>query len=310
VQTGVKLPKLKKEDIDELSISPPEKPAVTLKKAEKGWTLTSPLTAAADSAAVETALSKLAELEVVGLAATQADNHERLDVTDKKAVHVIAKQGGKPVLDVLLGAYRTGNTMVREPSSDNVAVVKGSIKYAFEKEIKDWRERLVVDVTSEQVKAVTFDNAKGSFHFVKEDNVWKQAPGDKPIAGFESGKIVSLVGTATTMRANDFAAADVTEDAAGVGAKPVGLVTLTTGGDAGEQQVVLHVGQKHGDGYYLKREGKDVIFVVSPFAGERMLSGPDKFVKDEPKPADPKAGAKADATQAKKPIVVEPTIKH
>jgi hypothetical protein len=186
------------------------------------------------------------------------------------------------VLDVLIGAYKSGNTMVREPQSDLVAVVKGSIKYAFEKDVKDWRDRVVVEAPSEQIKAVAFDNAHGSFHFVKDGSEWKQAPGDKPIAGFESGKIVSLVGTATTMRAQDFAADGVTEDAAGVGNKPDGVVTLTTSSDAGEQQIVLHVGHKEGEGYYLKRIGKDPIFIVSPFSGERMLSGADKFVKDEP----------------------------
>ena len=84
------------------------------------------------------------------------------------------------------------------------------------------------------------------------------------------------------MRAQDFAADGVTEDAAGVGSKPDGVVTLTTSSDAGEQQIVLHVGHKEGDGYYLRRIGKDPIFIVSQFSGERMLSGADKFVKDEP----------------------------
>jgi hypothetical protein len=301
---SVKLPKIKKEDIDELSIAAPEKPAVALKKVDKTWTLTSPLQAAADSSAVDTVLSKLAELEVIGVAATEVSNHEKLEVTDAKAVHVLAKQAGKPVADLLIGAYRSGNTMVREPSSNNVATVKGSIKYAFEKEVKDWRDRAVVDVTAEQVKTIRFDNAKGSFHFVKEGSEWKQAPGDKPLPNFESGKIVSLVGTATTMRANDFAADGVTADTAHVGAKPDGIVTLTTGGDAGEQTIVLHVGQKQGDGYYLMREGKETLYVVSQFAGERMLSGPDKFVKEEPK-----AGAKAEVvTPIKKPGAVHPPI--
>ena len=281
-EVSVKLPKVKKDDIDELSIAAPEKKAVAFKKVDKTWQLTSPLTAAADTSAIDTALGKLEELEVIGVGATKAENHEKLEVTDAKAVHVVAKKDGKPVIDVLIGAYKSGNTMVREPKGDAVAVVKGSIKYAFEKDVKDWRDRVVVEASSDQVKAVTFSNAGGTFNFVKDGADWKQAPGDKPIANFESGKIVSLVGTATTMRAQDFAADGVTEDAAGVGQKPDGKVTLTTTSDAGEQQILLHVGHKEGDGYYLKRIGKDPIFIVSPFAGERMLSGADKFVKDDP----------------------------
>jgi hypothetical protein len=284
---SIKLPKVKKEDVDELTISAPEKPTFTFKKVDdKHWDLTAPVKALADTSAVDTALLKLTDLEVIGVAATKADNHDKLEVSDGKAVHVLAKQKGKPLADLLIGTYRGGNTMVRLPGSDNVATVKGSIKYAFEKDTKDWRDRQVVDVTLEQVTEVTFDNARGKFHFIKTDGAWKQAPGDKPIPNFESGKIVSLVGTATTMRANDFGADAVTPDAAGVGAKPDGTVTLKAGTDAGDQTVVLYVGHKVGEGYYLRREGKEALFIVSPFAGERMLSGPDKFVKDDPKTAE------------------------
>jgi hypothetical protein len=301
---SVKLPKIKKDEIDELSIAAPEKKPVVLKKTDKSerapWKLSEPLATDADHTAVEAALGKLEELEVIGVAATKPENHEKLEVTDAKSVHVIAKQAGRPVLDLLLGAYRSGNTMVREPKSDLVATVKGSIKYAFDKEVKDWRDRSIAEVTADQVTAISFDNAQGSFHFVKEGSDWKQAPGDKPLPNFESGKIVSLVGTATTARAQDFAAEGVTPDAAGVAPKADGVVTLTTGGDAGTQQVVLHVGHKVGENFYLTREGKDAIFIVSPFAGERLLSGADKFVKDEPKP-----DAKAEAGQTKKPVAVK-----
>lgn len=279
---SVKLPKVKKDDIDELSVSAPEKKAVSFKKTDKTWQLTSPLAAPADGTAIDTALGKLEELEVIGVGATKPENHEKLEVTEPKAVHVVAKKDGKPVLDILIGAYRSGNTMVREPKSDLVAVVKGSIKYAFEKDVKEWRDRAVLEASSDQIKTVTFNNAHGTFKFVKDGSEWKQAPGEKPLPNFESGKIVSLVGTATTMRAQDFAGDDIKEDAAGVGDKPDGTVTLTTSGDAGEQQFVLHVGHKVGENYYLKRIGKDPIFIVSQFSGERMLSGPDKFVKDEP----------------------------
>ena len=298
---SVKLPKIKKDEIDELSIAAPEKKPVVLKKTDKKWKLSEPLATDADHSAVEAALGKLEELEVIGVAATKPENHDKLEVTDAKAVHIIAKQAGKPVLDLLVGAYRSGNTMVREPKNDVVASVKGSIKYAFDKEVKDWRDRTIAEVTAEQVKEIAFENAHGSFHFVKDGSEWKQAPGDKPLPNFESGKIVSLVGTATTARAQDFAAEGVTPEAAGVAPKADGRVTLTTGGDAGVQQVVLHVGHKIGENFYLTREGKAPIFIVSPFAGERLLSGADKFVKDEPKP-----DAKAEAGSPKKPIPVLP----
>jgi len=284
-ETSVKLPKLKKDDVDELSISAPEKKAVLLKKVDKTWKLVEPLATRADQAAVDTALAKLEELEVIGVAATKPENFEKLDVTVEKAVHVLAKKDGKPVADLLIGAARGGNTMVREASGTLVATVKGSSRYAFDKDLKDWRDRSIVEVPAEQVKSIAFQSAGGTFTFVKEGDAWKQAPGDAVLPEFDASKIVSLVGTATSLSAQDFAGDEIDREAAGVGAKPEGTVTLTTGGEAGEQQVVVHVGHKvpNTDNYYLTREGKEALFIVSDFIGGRMLATPDKFQKDKPR---------------------------
>ena len=283
-EVTVKLPKLKKDDIDELRISQPDKPAVVLKKTDKTWSLVEPLKAAADHSAVDGALAKLDELEVVGVAATKPENYATLEVDDKKALHVTAKKGDKALADLLIGTYRGGNTMVREQGATNVATVKGSIRYAFDKDIKDWRDREVLVINSEQVKGVTFENPKGTFKFVKEGKEWKQAPlakGEKPIPNFDGGKVLSHVGTATSMHAQDFAPSEVTADAAGVGDKPDGLVTLSVESDAGAEQYVLRAGHKRDDGnYYMRREGKDAIFIVSDFSGSRMIPGADAFAKD------------------------------
>lgn len=291
----VKLPKLKKDDVTELSVAAPDKPAVTLKKVGEVWTLTKPLETAADKESVETALSKLEELEVIGVAATRKENHDALEVTAEKAVHIVAKQDDKTLLDVYVGAYRSGNTMVREEGADNVATTKGSFKFAFDKDLKDWRDKVVVDAKLDDVATISFKNKNGTFSFVKEGSDWKQAPGEKAIAGFESGKIVSLAGTATSMRVADFAAEGVTADAAGVGTTPVGTVQLTTNADAGAKEIVFYIGNKTDGGYYAKREGNPTIYIVSDFAGDRMTPGTDKFVKDkEPEKAAggaPPAGA-------------------
>jgi hypothetical protein len=198
-------------------------------------------------------------------------------------VHVIAKQGDKVLADLLIGTYLSGNTMVREKGAVNVATAKGSIKYPFDKEVKEWRDRSIVDVPVDQVQAIAFNNKNGTWKFVKADGAWKQAPGEKAIENFDPSKISSIVSNAAGMRANDFAAADVTADAAGVGATPDGTVTLTTGGaDAGVKEILVRVGHKKDTNYYAQREGKDPIYLIAEYAGDRFLpSGPDKFVKEK-----------------------------
>jgi Domain of unknown function (DUF4340) len=279
------VPKVKKDDVTELTVKAPGKTSVTLKKADGAWKVTAPVAADADKEAVDSALSKLEELQFIAVAATQKENHEKLEVTDAKGVHVTAKQGDKTLADLWIGTYLSGNTMVREHDAVNVATVKGSLKYAFDKDLKDWRDRVVVDVKTDDVKSIAFTSKNGSFKFVKEGSDWKQAPGEKPIANFDASKVTGLIGTVASLRANDFAADGVSADSAGVGATPVGTITLSTASDAGETQILLRVGNKQDAGYYVAREGKDPIYIVSEYSGDRMTPGADKFTKEEQKAA-------------------------
>jgi Domain of unknown function (DUF4340) len=281
---SVKLPKVKKEEVTELSITAPNKKAVTLKKDGDVWKLTAPLAADADKDAVDTALSKLAELESVSVAATKKENHEKLEVTEAKGVHVIAKAGDKVLANLWLGTYLSGNTMVREDGQINVATARGSIKYPFDKELKEWRDRSIVEIPNDQLTELTFTNKNGSWKFVKEGGAWKQAPGEKEIPEFDASKVNSIASSVASLRANDFAAEGITQDAAGVGATPNGTVTISSSDDAGSKQVLLRVGNKLDSGYYAMREGKEPIYVISEYMGERLVPTLDKFKKDPPPP--------------------------
>src|SRR5215471_8288553 len=207
-EVTVKLPKVKKDDVTELTVTSPGKPAVTLKKTDGVWNVTAPIAAKAEKETIDTALSKLDELDALGVAATKPENYERLEVTDAKAVHVVAKQADKVLADLLIGTYLSGNTMVREQGAVNVATAKGSLKYAFDKDVKEWRDRNIVEEPPAEIQQASFKNANGSWSFVKENDVWKQAPGEKPIPNFEPLKVVGFVSIVAGLRALDFAPAD------------------------------------------------------------------------------------------------------
>jgi hypothetical protein len=69
-----------------------------------------------------------------------------------------------------------------------------------------------------------------------------------------------------------------------VGATPNGTVTLSTSDDAGSKQVLLRIGNKLDSGYYAMREGKEPIYVISEYLGERLVPTLEKFKKDPPPP--------------------------
>ena len=122
----VKLPKVDKDKVDELIFAAPDKGNVRLVKQGDAWRVAEPLDAAADQEAVTNALAKLAELEQSGLAATKSKNHVKLEVDALKGTRVVAKSGGKPVLDAWVGTYQSGNTMLRLEGQEAVVTVRGS----------------------------------------------------------------------------------------------------------------------------------------------------------------------------------------
>jgi hypothetical protein len=295
---AVTLPTFKQAEIDELVFAAPERPAVRHKKEGDAWKIVEPVEAKSDQAAITTALQKLGELEVTGIAATKKENHEKLEVDDKKGTRVTAKAGGKVVLDVWVGTYRSGNSMLRKEGEEAVATVKGSIRFAFSKFLREWRDRSIVELASDKVQALELANSNGRLRFVKNGETWAQAPKEKPIARFDPDQVKSLVSSIATLDATDFAEDGVTPETAGVG-HGAASVLVTSATDAGQEQLLLRIGSTKGNDYYLAREGVPTIFLVSRWLGEKLVGGADKFQKPEE--------TKAPTGSAADPIQMLPT---
>lgn len=299
----VKLPKIDSSKIDELELSAPDKPKVRLVKQGEQWRLAEPLDAKADQDAVKAVLDKLGELELTGVAATKVENHARLEVDEKKGAHVIARVGGKPLLDAFLGTYQSGSTMLRLQGQPLVATAKGSIRYVFTKQVREWRDRTIAKLEVKDVQQVTFTNKNGHFDFVREGEQWKQvlAKHDKKVDPLDDSKLKSILSTATALSATDFAEPSMTAEQAGLGPSAATL-SLALGGDAGPRAIVFRIGAQKDQDYYLQREGVDTIFVISSWIGGRLLAGPDALIK---KPE--AAPSQAPLGSPQNPIKVEPT---
>jgi len=279
-KVSVEIPKLKSDQVDELELSAPEKPKVHLVKKDGAWRVTEPVDAKADENAVNTAITKLSELEVAGVAATLAKNHEKLEVDETHGTHVVAKGGGKVLLDGFIGAYKSGSSMLRLNGQDNVAAVRGSIRFAFTKELKEWRDRQITDVPSDTVQKITFTNKGATLSFQREGDAFAQVlgKGEKKIDPLDANKVKGVVGTASNLSATDFAAAGETPEQLGFVADAPSVV-LDVKSDAGESKVVYRVGNKREQGYYVRKDGDDLTYVVSTWVGDRLLSNKEGFTK-------------------------------
>jgi hypothetical protein len=302
----VKIPKIERDKVDEIELSAPERPKVRLVKKGDAWRMAEPTEAAADQEAVSSVLDKLADLEVTGVAATKVENHARLEVDEKKGTHVIAKSGGKVLLDGFIGSYSSGNSMLRLQGSTNVATVRGSIRYAFTKYPREWRDRVIAKLEPKDVQRIAFDNKDGHIEFVRKSaDEWEQVLGkrEKKIDPLDISKVRGIVGTASVLNAVDFAAPTLTPEQAGLGAGAA-TVTLTLSSDAGEQKVLYRVGNQVEQNYYAQRDGIDTIFQISTWVGGRLVPTHETFVKKkEPE----KTGPVGSPTN---PIPVEPQMQQ
>lgn len=302
----VKLPKLKREQIDELELTTPEHGKVRLVKKGDEWQVAEPVQGKADKDAVSSALTKLEELEVTGLAATQKKNHARLEVDEAKGTHVVAKGGGKVLLDGFIGSYQSGNSMFRVQGQDPVATVKGSIRYAFNKRLPEWRNRTITDHNPDEVQEIVFDNKNGRFQFVRTGpEEFKQVlgKGEKAIAPLDMPKVRGLVGTAAGVTALDIADG-VSIEQAGLGAGAATALIKLSAGDAGvPKQVLYRIGGKKDENFYVQLDGNETIYVVSTWIGNRLAPDRETFVeKAQEKGADGSAPVGSRAN----PIPVEP----
>jgi len=279
----VTLPKLKKDEITGIEIIKPDKTDLVLTKADNTWNLSAPVAAKADSSAVDSVIEKLTDLEVSDVAATRKENHKRLQVDAETGLHVKVKGGDKVLADLWIGASKTGGTMLRVDGQDVVVAVKGSIRYAFDKEVKMFRDRVVTDIDPKDLSGIAIESAKGKFKFDKPEEKWVQPKGEKPIEHFSDSKVQSVVSTAARLRASDFAPASESVEAAGFNA-PTAKVTLFKKDGS---NVVVEVGKEvAGSDYFLRVVGNPVVYRISKYTGDRLMPELKAFQEEEKKPGD------------------------
>jgi hypothetical protein len=169
------LPELKRDEINKVELENPEKSLIlTLAKQDGKWAISAPFAAKADSAAVDALLDKLSGLEVVRVAATHK-----------------AYVADKPVLDAYVGKANGSGTTLRKEGEEQVLAVRGSIRYAFDKDLKSFRDRTITDADPATITGITLSSAKGSFKFEKPEAGWQQVKGEKPIKDFAASKVES-----------------------------------------------------------------------------------------------------------------------
>ncbi len=272
---------------------------VVLSKVDGEWRVSVPLEADADPNNVQSALNRLTEMTPKGVVATRPENYARLEVDDAKAVKVVVHSGEATPVQLRLGKYSNGVTMVRIGDRPEVFSVSGSVRFPFDRDLKTWRNRRVTDVQADTVQEIAFDSGNGSFRFRREQGFWVPAEKQRPIKNFDSKKVEGLVSTAARLTASDFAPSEVSAARAGLN-EPDATITLRVATPVKEASdeadpapaatepvvIMLEIGDQTDKDteLYLRRNDGETIYVVSKYLADRLRPDAKAFVKSEEAP--------------------------
>jgi hypothetical protein len=276
---------LDKDAITTLEITRPQNERVVISKVGEAWRITDPLDAPADQSNIESALNRLADLRITRIVASQPESYARLQVDDANAVKVIVRAGEAKLAELLVGKYGGGVTMVRMDERAEVFGASGSLRYAFDRELKSWRNRKVVSFETAEVEKIRFENHRGTFEFERTEDGWNAVRSKPTLRDFDPKKVTGLVSTAARLTASDFASEDTSPARAGL-SKPKATVILTT--KEGPQAIVLEVGDvtENTTDVYLRRNDDPTIYLISKYLADRLQPDAKAFerLKEPPPP--------------------------
>jgi hypothetical protein len=285
-----------KEDGDKITkieIKNADKSNVTLEKKGDSWELTAPSPAKAEQSNVKSLLDNLKELKIKDTITKSADLYPQYDVTDEKAVHVVAYKGADKAVDLYFGKSGSRGQVVRVGGKDGVYVADKYSSYLYTREVKNWRERTIVKFEDANVVQVTVENKNGLLSFSKNDDKWSGSAtlfdkdgklnkeAEKKWDKFEPEKVKDMLRAYKALNAEDFGD-DKSDTGFADAAKEGGVVKIKLKDNAGD--VVIKVGKiAKGTSRFAQKEGSDVVYTISSWSADWATGGQSKFEKSDKK---------------------------
>ncbi len=271
---AVILAKMQAKKIAKLSVTHKGKTVVLERHGKDQWKVTSPVSYAADKYAADTAVEKLEKLEFGDLITKQKTKHAEYEVTDKAGIRVVASDGKATLADFYFGKTLNDHTMFRLKGKDEIYQVVGSQRFAFEREMKNWRKREIVEFKQEQARKLEVTGGAGAITLSRKDEKasWKVDASATPIKTLDDSAVSDVLRVLSSLSAFKFA--DKKKPAeVGLGT-PVNTLKVTL---ADKKTHTLLVGATRGDETWVQAGGKPQVFVVQKHSAKDLLKRPIDF---------------------------------
>jgi hypothetical protein len=320
---SVSVPKADSDKITKIEVSTVDKDdktkktTVDLEKKGEDWEVTAPVQAKANASKVTSLLDNLKDLTLQESIDRTTGSYEQYELTDEKAVHVVAWKGADKAVDLYFGKSGSRGQMARVGGKDGVYLVGklcasdptkekkscGYSAYLYTLDVKGWRDGAIfkfedanaiqVDVSNKNEQLSFSKNGdKWSSSLVKRDKDGKFGKPEKEWKKFDESKVKDLLRAFKTLSAEDYG--DAKDMAASGLDKPEengGVVHIKLKDNAGD--MTLKVGKiSKGTSRWAMKDGGDVLYVLSSWAADWVTGEPSKFEKSDDKKDDKKGSPK------------------
>jgi hypothetical protein len=268
-----------KDQVEEVTLTYPDREIQIKKDAAGTWTIAKPLYTEADDTTVNNLVNAIAQCEVEKVFDEVPEDLTPYGLDTPHATVKVKLKDGQEVPTIFVGETSPVGfkTYVRKGDEKKIFLTSSSFHYGTDKKVNDLRDKKIVDFTDEEVKKIEITNANKEILLAKDGEDWKL---EKPPAyKADAAQVRGLLSSLRSVRAQDFID-NVGADPTVYGLVPPTLsVSLYLGEDEAKKTVLVG-GEKPEPGgekkRYLKRGEKDTVYVV----GDWVLRDLNKEVND------------------------------
>jgi hypothetical protein len=173
---------------------------VTLQRDGNTWRIIAPIQYPADEAAVKAVLEKGRHIQLENVVSTNPQKQDVFQV-DSTGTLVRIFQNGSEKAAFIVGKASSSytETFVRKESSNDVYLASGVLTYAFNKPVKDWRDKSIYKADQGSIREVHFKYGDTTFTLANRDSLWR-VDGDS--ASFAT--VRSFLGAIANFQTDDF----------------------------------------------------------------------------------------------------------
>jgi len=248
---------------------------IVLKRADgDNFRVVDPLDYPADAYAAKTLIEKLSKITFDDAITDRPEKHAEFEVDDAKGAHVtVEDKSGKVRADFVVGKYLNGTTLMRAAKSNQVFQAVGSLKHVFAKDLRGWRDKVVLDFKREEAQRLQVETSAGTIALKKKDEAtWEVESSPATIPNLDQAMPGQIVTALAALRANDFADG-AGADEAGLD-KPTARITVTL--KDGKTHALL-IGASKGDDFFARPPDGRQVFLLRKNTVERVARRPIEF---------------------------------